>query len=70
MSIPTVNSQEFLDAFQQGDYPAMVNIADRFAQSLALDAAHDMVVLAHIEHNLLDQQQEEYERNIPDPIYA
>lgn len=70
MSLPTVNSQEFLNAFQRGDYPAMVTIANQFAQSLAMDAAHDMVILTNIERNLLAQQQEEHERNDPNINYA
>lgn len=64
MTLPTVNSKEFLAAFQRGDYPAVVNIADDFAQSLAVDAAHDAKLLSNISTNfLVKHQQEEYERN-------
>lgn len=64
MSFPdTVHSKEFHEAFTRGDYPALVQIADNFAQTLALDAAHDTKLTSNTAVNFLTQQQDEYDRN-------
>lgn len=53
----TINNKDYLEAFQRGDYPALVRIADSFALSLAMDAMYDREVASNVSAHFLNQHE-------------